>query len=138
MHFEANLLENKTAKTDAFQRPLNSRSEPRTELVAKTSIPQVLARVSLCWPLMTICGQNVDTLRTPKRSNRDFFQLYNLPEIPTILSSPVFLYITPGAVRCLFGFLALWGQKHCGGIYHYHYRYHLLLLSLSLSLTSKF
>ena len=58
-----------------FQGRLNSRSEPRTKLVAKTPIPQVLARVSLCWPPMTTCGHNVDTLRTCKRSNRDFFPL---------------------------------------------------------------
>ena len=74
-----------------------------------TSIPQVFARVSLCWPPMTIWGQKVASLRMCKRSNWDFFQLYNLPEIPTILSSPVFF------LRCLLGVLALWGQKPCRG-----------------------
>ena len=105
---------NKTAKTDAFHGRLNSRSETRTKLVAKTLIPQVLACMSLCWLSMTICGKNVDTLQTGKRSNRDFFRLYNLPQIPTIPSSPVFVYITRGVLRCHLG---LWGQKPCGGNY---------------------
>ena len=77
-------------------------------------IPQVLARVSLCWPLMTICGQSVDTLRACKRSNRDFFHL-STRNAYYILSSLVLFYITRGVLRCLLGFLALWGQKFCGG-----------------------
>ena len=63
---------------------------------------------------MTICGKNVDTLRPCKRSNRDFFWLWST-ENTHIPSSPVFLYITRGVLRCLLGFLALWGQKPCGG-----------------------
>ena len=74
---------------------------------------------------MSICGKNVDTLWACKRSNRDFF-----PPIyrnTYILSYPVFLYyagspkVPPrvfgplgpkhGALRCLLGFLALWGQN---------------------------
>ena len=66
------LIGNKTAKTDAFQGRLNLRSDPRTKLVAKTPIPQLLACVPLCWPPMTVCWHNVDTLRRCKRSNRDF------------------------------------------------------------------
>ena len=34
-----------------------------------------------------------------------------------ILSSPAFLYITRGVLRCLLGLLAFWGQKPCGGNY---------------------
>ena len=99
--------------TDAFQGRLNARSEPRTKLVAKTPIPQVLARVSLCWPPMSVCGKNVDTLRACKRSNRDFLRLYTGNTY--IHSYP--LSITRGVLRCLLGFLALWGQKPCGGNY---------------------
>ena len=47
----------------------------RTNLVSKTPILKVLARVSFYWQPMTICGKNVDTLRPCKRSNRDFFWL---------------------------------------------------------------
>ena len=99
------------ANTEAFQRRLNSRSEPSTKLVAKTPIPQVLARVSLCWPLMSVCGKNVDSLRACRRSNRDFLRLYTGNTY--IFSYPP--YITRGVLRCLLGFLALWGQKPCGG-----------------------
>ena len=88
----------------------------RTNLVSKTPILKVLARVSFYWQPMTICGKNVDTLRPCKRSNRDFFWLWST-ENTHILSSPVFLYITRGVLRCLLGFLALWGQKPCGGNY---------------------
>ena len=73
-------------------------------------------RARFCWPPMTICGKNVDTLRPCKRSNRDFFWLWST-ENTHILSSPVFLYITRGVLRCLLGFSALWGQKPCGGKY---------------------
>lgn len=34
-----------------------------------------------------------------------------------ILSCLVFLYIMQGVLRCLLRFLALWGQKPCGGNY---------------------
>ena len=110
-HFKANLLGNKTAKTDAFHRRLNKDKAQ----VAKTPIPQVLACVSLCWPPMTICGKNVDTLRTCKWSNRDFFAAIQSTRNTYILCSPVFLYITRGVLRCLLGFFALWGQKPCRG-----------------------
>ena len=86
----------------------------RTNLVSKTPILKVLARVSFYWQPMTICRKNVDTLRPCKRSNRDFFWLWST-ENTHIPSSPVFLYITRGVLRCLLGFLALWGQKPCGG-----------------------
>ena len=85
-------------------------------LVSKTPILKVLARVSFYWQPMTICGKNVDTLRPCKRSNRDFFWLWST-ENTHIPSSPVFLYITRGVLRCLLGFLAVWGQKPCGGNY---------------------
>ena len=84
--------------------------------MSKTPILKVLARVSFYWQPMTICGKNVDTLRPCKRSNRDFFWLWST-ENTHIPSSPVFLYITRGVLRCLLGFLALWGQKPCGGNY---------------------
>ena len=86
----------------------------RTNLVSKTPILKVLARVSFYRQPMTICGKNVDTLRPCKRSNRDFFWLWST-ENTHIPSSPVFLYITRGVLMCLLGFLALWGQKPCGG-----------------------
>ena len=86
----------------------------RTNLVSKTPILKVLARVSFYWQPMTICGKNVDTLRPCKRSNRDFFWLWST-ENTHIPSSPVLLYIKRGVLRCLLGFLALWGQKPCGG-----------------------
>ena len=60
---------------------------------------------------MSVCGKNVDTLRACKRSNRDFLRLYTGNTY--ILSSS--LSITRGVLRCLLGFLALWGQKPCGG-----------------------
>ena len=65
-------------KADTFPGRLHSRSEPRPNLVAKTPIQQVLARVFLCWPPMSVCGKNVDTLRACKRSNRDFLRLHSL------------------------------------------------------------
>ena len=158
-HFEANLFDRaervmEAGKYRAFhdQGRLNSRSEPRTKLVAKTPNPQIFARVSLCWPPMSVCGKNVYALRACKRSNRDFLRLYTgntkLWKYLYILSYPVFLYyaespkvpprvfgplgpktlrgqqylyilsyssITWGVLRCLLGFLALWGQKPCGG-----------------------
>ena len=100
-------------KYRAFQVRLNSRSEPRTKLVAKTPNPQILARVSLCWPPMSVCGKNVYALRACKRSNRDFLRLYtgNTYTFSLIQSSS----ITRRVLRCLLGFLALWGQKPCGG-----------------------
>ena len=117
-HFEANLFDRaeivrEASKYRAFQGRLNSRSEPRTKLVAKTPNPQVLARVSLCWPPMSVCGKNVYALRACKRSNRDFLRLYtgNTYTFSLIQSSS----ITRGVLRCLLGFLALWGQKPCGG-----------------------
>ena len=53
------------AKTDAFPKCLNSRPEPRPKLVAKTPIPQVLARMSLCQPPMSICGKNAFSSQEP-------------------------------------------------------------------------
>ena len=117
-HFEANLFDRaeivmEAGKYRAFQVRLNSRSEPRTKLVAKTPNPQILARVSLCWPPMSVCGKNVYALRACKRSNRDFLRLYtgNTYTFSFIQSSS----ITRRVLRCLLGFLALWGQKPCGG-----------------------
>ena len=69
---------------------------------------------------MTICGKNVDPLRMWEQSNRDFFVAIQSTGNTCILSSPVFLYITRGVLRCLLGFLALWGQKPCGGKYNYN------------------
>ena len=43
----------------------------------------------------------------------EIFSSCNLLEILTILSSPVFLYITRGVLKCLLRILALWGQKPC-------------------------
>ena len=97
----------------------------RTNLVSKTPILKVLARVSFYWQPMTICGKNVDTLRPCKRSNRDFFWLWST-ENTHIPSSPVFLYITRGVLRCLLGFLALWGQKPCGGNKGHRSLHHLI------------
>ena len=112
-------------KYRAFQVRLNSRSgsEPRTKLVAKTPNPQILARVSLCWPPISVCGKNVYALRACKRSNRDFLRLYtgNTYTFSLIQSSS----ITRRVLRCLLGFLALWGQKPCGG----NYRKYLYILS---------
>ena len=82
----------------------------RTKLVAMDPFPKVLARVSFCWP-MNICGKKGNPLRACKRSNRDFLRLYTGNTY--ILSSS--LSITRGVLRCLLGFLALWGQKPCGG-----------------------
>ena len=95
-HFEANLFDRaeivmEAGKYRAFLVRLNSRSEPRTKLVAKTPNPQILARVSLCWPPMSVCWKNVYALRACKRSNRDFFApIYR--KYLYILSYPVFLY----------------------------------------------
>ena len=121
-HFEANLFDRaeivmEAGKYIAFQVRLNSRSEPRTKLVAKTPNPQILARVSLCWPPMSVCGKNVYALRACKRSNRDFLRLYtgNTYTFSLIQSSS----ITRRVLRCLLGFLALWGQKPCGGNYYF-------------------
>ena len=98
-------------KYRAFQVRLNLRSEPRTKLVAKTPNPQIL-----CWPPMSVCGKNVYALRACKRSNRDFLRLYtgNTYTFSLIQSSSIKLY-TRRVLRCLLGFLALWGQKPCGG-----------------------
>ena len=100
------------AKTDAFQGRLNLRSEPRTKLVAKMLIPQGLCKclfVGRPWRFAGImlipCGY--------ARDQMEIFSSYNLLEIVTILSSPVFIYIRWGVLRCLLGFLALFGQKPC-------------------------
>ena len=82
--------------------------------MTKTPISQVLARVSLCWP-MSVCGKNVDTLRACKRSNRDFFP-YIYRKYLYILSFPVFLYYaeSPKVPPRVFGPLGpktLRGQK---------------------------
>ena len=76
-HFKANLFDRaakvvKAGKNRRFSGMLELEIS-RTKHVAKTPIPQVLARVSLCWPPMSIWGKIVDTLRACKRSNRDFF-----------------------------------------------------------------
>ena len=85
--------------------------------MTKTPISQVLARVSLCWPPMSVCGKNVDTLRACKRSNRDFFPyIYRNTYTFSLIQSSS---ITRRVLRCLLGFLALWGQKPCGGKYLY-------------------
>ena len=152
-HFEANLFDRaeiviEAGKYRAFQGRLNSRTEPRAKLVAKThsrpqrprsfwSAPRIAtlvltkrsaasgdengqrrrtrksSRVSLCWPPMNVCGKNVYALRACKRSNRDFLRLYtgNTYTFSLIQSSS----ITRRVLRCLLGFLALWGQKPCGG-----------------------
>ena len=93
-HFEANILDRaeivmEASKNRRFSGTLEHRSH-------KSS------RASLCWPPMTTRGHNADTLRT---------------DIPTILSSPVFSYITRGVLTCLLGFLALCAQKSCRGNY---------------------
>ena len=75
----------------AFQVRLNSRSEPRTKLVAKTPNPQILARVSLCRPPMSVCGKNVYALRAFQAIKSRFFApIYR--KYLYILSYPVFLY----------------------------------------------
>ena len=80
--------------------------------MAKTPNPQVLARVCLCWPPMSVCGKNVYALRACKRSNRDFLRLYTNTYTFSLIQSSS---ITRRVLRCLLGFLALWGQKPCGG-----------------------
>ena len=75
--------------------------------MAKTPNPQVLARVSLCWPPMSVCGKNVYALRACKRSNRDFLCLY---------TNTVFLYYAestkvPPRVFSPLGPKTLRGQK---------------------------
>ena len=80
--------------------------------MAKTPNPQVLARVSLCWPPMSVCRKNVYALRACKRSNRDFLCLYTNTYTFSLIQSSS---ITRRVLRCLLGFLALWGQKPCGG-----------------------
>ena len=67
--------------SDAFQGRL-TRNSTRTKLVPKTPIPKVLARVSFCWPLITICGKNVYTFGRAS-DQIEIFSGYNLPEIPT-------------------------------------------------------
>ena len=82
--------------------------------MAKTPNPQVLARVSLCWPPMSVCRKNVYALRACKRSNRDFLCLYTNTYTFSLIQSSS---ITRRVLRCLLGFLVLWGQKPCGGKY---------------------
>ena len=103
-------------KYSAFQVRLNSRSEPRTKLVVKTPNPQILARVSLCWPPMSVCGKNVYALRACKRSNRDFLRLYtgNTYTFSLIQSSS----ITRRVLRCLLGFLPSGAKNPAGAIIH--------------------
>ena len=83
------LIGNKMAKTDAFQGRLNSRSGPRTMLVAKTPTHKCSHACLFAgrpWPFAGITsipwGRASDQIKT--------FSCYNLPEIPTILSSAVF------------------------------------------------
>ena len=69
--------------------------------MTKTPISQVLVRVSLCWPPMSICGKNVDTLRACKRSNRDFFPYIYRKYL--ILSYPVYYAGSPKVPPRVFG-----------------------------------
>ena len=137
-------------KYRAFQGRLNSRSEPRAKLVAKTPNSQVLARVSLLASHERLREKRLCLAGVQAIKSRFFAPIYR--KYLYILSYPVFLYyaespkvpprvfgplgpktlrgqqylyilsyssITCGVLRCLLGFLALWGQKPCGGKYLY-------------------
>ena len=123
-HFEANLFDRaeivmEAGKNRRFLGSLELEIWTKDKTGGRTPIPQVLVRVSRCWPPMGVCGKNNDTLRACKRSNRDFFHLCTGNTY--ILSSSFFLYITRGVLRCLLEFLALWGQKTCGDNYRIRY-----------------
>ena len=57
-----------------FSGTLNSKSR-QGQSSCQRRRSKKFSRASFCWPPMTICGKNVDTLRPCKRSNRDFFWL---------------------------------------------------------------
>ena len=112
-HFEANsVFDRAEIVMEAGKNRLFSIQRPRTKFVAKTPIPHASPRVRVSLlAAMSVCGKNVDTLRACKWSNREFLRLYTGNTY--ILSSS--LSITRGVLRFLLGFLALWGQKPCGG-----------------------
>ena len=116
-HFEANLFDRaeivmEAGKYRAFQGRLNSRSEPRAKLVAKTRNPQVLARVSLLASHERLREKRLCLAGVQAIKSR-FLRLHteNTYTFSLIQSSS----ITRRVLRCLLGFLALWGQKPCGG-----------------------
>ena len=93
-HFKANLFDRaeivmEAVKSRRFSGTLERWTKDK-KLVTKTPISQVLARVSLCWPPMSICGKNIDTLRACKWSNRDFFFPHIYRKYLYILSYPVY------------------------------------------------
>ena len=97
-HFEANLFDRgeivmEAVKNRRFSGTLECWTKDK-KLVTKTPISQVLARMSLCWLPMSICGKNVDTLRACKRSNRIFFP-YIYRKYLYIFSYPVYYVGSP-------------------------------------------
>ena len=101
-------------KYRAFQGRLNSRSEPRTKLVAKTPNPQVLARVSLLASHERLREKRLCLAGVQAIKSRFFAPIYR--KYLYILSYPVFLYYaeTPKVPPRVFGPLGpktLRGQK---------------------------
>ena len=90
-------------KYRAFQGRLNSRSEPRTKLVAKTPNPQVLARVSLLASHERLREKRLCLAGVQAIKSR-FFAPINRKYL-YILSYPVFLYYaeTPKVPPRVFG-----------------------------------
>ena len=77
-------------KYRAFQGRLNSRSEPRAKLVAKTPNPQVLARVSLLASHERLREKRLCLAGVQAIKSRFFAPIYR--KYLYILSYPVFLY----------------------------------------------
>ena len=69
---------------------------------------------------MSICGKKRRYLAGVQAIKSRLFP-YIYRKYLYILSSS----ITRGVLRCLLGFLALWGQKSCGGNYSFRYIYFL-------------
>ena len=94
-HFEANLFDRaeiviEAGKYRAFQGRLNSRTEPRAKLVAKTPNPQVLARVSLLASHERLREKRLCLAGVQAIKSRFFAPIYR--KYLYILSYPVFLY----------------------------------------------
>ena len=101
-------------KYRAFQGRLNSRSEPRAKLVAKTPNPQVLARVSLLASHERLREKRLCLAGVQAIKSRFFAPIYR--KYLYILSYPVFLYYaeSPKVPPRVFGPLGpktLRGQK---------------------------
>ena len=77
-------------KYRAFQVRLNSRSEPRTKLVAKTPNPQILARLSLLASHERLREKRLCLAGVQAIKSRFFAPIYR--KYLYILSYPVFLY----------------------------------------------